>query len=78
MVSSRLSSAELHLASGKSESPTDRIRGIGTRILREGEDADFGAGDGMDLKRSAIIAINNDAGQGTGLGAQIPSVRDGE
>ena len=46
MVSSRLSSAELHLAGGKIESRTDRIRGIGTRILREGEDADFGAGDG--------------------------------
>ena len=32
----------------------------------------------MDLKRSAIIAINNDAGQATGLGAQIPSMRDVE
>ena len=34
----------MHFASGKIESRTDRIRGIGTRILREGEDADFGAG----------------------------------
>jgi hypothetical protein len=47
MVSSPLSSAELHLAGGKIESRTDRIRGIGTRILREGEDTDFfGAEDG--------------------------------
>lgn len=62
----------------KIESRTDRILGIGTRILRDGEDTDFGVMTAMDLKRSAIIAIYYDAGQATGLGAQILSVRDVE
>ena len=71
-MSRRLSSAELHFCGWQNSGLWDgKIRVIGTRILREGWDADFGAGECF--RTNYGIIKSSDQGQAPATKKRLPS-----